>query len=65
MFKIGKPLGWDESYRNNEAQQKIFLDMASKRMGTLDDQSHLLFNDVLDNVALFYVIEKEYNAAME
>ena len=39
--------------------------MASKRMGINDDQSHLLFNDVLDNVALFYVIEKEYNAAME
>jgi hypothetical protein len=39
--------------------------MASKRMGDLDDKTHLFFNDVLDNVALYYVIAKEYTAAMD
>jgi len=39
--------------------------MASKRMGNLSDKTHLFFNDVLDNVALYYVIEKEYKAAMK
>jgi hypothetical protein len=64
MFEIGKPLGWDESYRDNPAQQKNFKNMASKRMGDFEDKTHLFFNDVLDNVALYYVIEKEYKAAM-
>lgn len=65
MFEIGKPLGWDESYRDNPSQQKAFIDMVNKRMGDIDDKTHLFFNDVLDNVALYYVIEKEYTAAME
>jgi hypothetical protein len=65
MFEIGKPLGWDESYRDNPDQQKSFIDMASKRMGDFDDKTHLFFNDVLDNVALYYVIAKEYTAVMD
>jgi len=34
-------------------------------MGDIHDKPTLFFNDVLDNVALYYVIEKEYNAAMD
>ena len=34
--------------------------MASSRIKTFNLQSELFFNDVLDNVALYYVVKQEF-----
>lgn len=63
MFDMGSPLGWDESYEDNQEQQDSFFAMVSNKIPDLNHQSELFFNDVLDNIALYYVIKQEYNQA--
>jgi len=65
MFKIGPPLGWDNSYRNSQTKQAIFYKMISTNMRTYDNHRLLYFSDVLDNITLFYVIQREVKMAME
>ena len=37
MFNIGKPLGWDESYRNKKKKQALFYKLISMNMHTYED----------------------------
>jgi len=56
MFKLGRPFGWDESYRDNkEKQERSFL-MATSKIPNYNEKSTLDFNDVLDNITLIYII---------
>jgi len=60
MFQIGGELGWDEKMRHDEEGQNAFFLMASSKMQPFNLDSKLSFNDVLDNVALYYVIRREF-----
>lgn len=60
MFSIGGELGWDENMRHDEEGQNSFFLMASSKMELFDLESKLSFNEVLDNIALYYVIRREF-----
>jgi hypothetical protein len=56
MYKIGKPLGWDNKYRGKLRKQKTFIEMISEKT---PDQTSLNFSAVLDELALIYVLKQE------
>jgi len=65
MFKLGGELGWSEEMRDDPVGQNAFFLMASSNIKTFELDSKLSFNDVLDNIALYYVIKKEFSGIME
>ena len=64
MFNLGKPLGWDESYRNKKYKQALFCRLISMNIHTYTNGKELFFSDVLDQITLFYVIRREVKSEM-
>lgn len=54
MMQLGEPLGWDESYKDDNEKQQVFLETLCKDLNKIEDQVH--FNQVLDGLILLHVI---------
>jgi hypothetical protein len=65
LFKLGSPMGWDESYKDNVERQKMYLEVLTDSMKTYFDKKKFNFADLLDNIILVYVITRELDNAME
>lgn len=48
MFKVGDPLGWDDSYIDDMKKQEDFFMMCTRNIKNFDEDSDLFFNDLLD-----------------
>ena len=60
LFEIGEPLGWGDYYRDNtDAQESYFSMVFENNETTFTADTKLMFNEVLDSVALLYVIREE------
>ena len=61
MLTLGKPFGWSEHYRGNKKKQDMYWNMICKNMmiykdkRTYENRDMFRFNDLLDNLAVFYV----------
>ena len=64
LFILGKPLGWDDSYKKKPRKQEMFIKMISQTMKTYKNHTMLFFSDVLDNLTLFHMIQSEVKLAM-
>ena len=57
MNKIGKPLGWDPEYHNDEKMQKQF--MKELNLTRYNDNTEYAFQDIIENLVLLKVISQE------
>lgn len=57
MFRLPQPLGWDETFQNNEEKQKEFI--SKLNLSLYKKKSSFYFIEVLETLALFYVVSQE------
>ena len=62
MFKLGEPLGWDDSYLNDEVAQKAYIKMINVPE---HENGQYFFHEVLDEITLSYVISNEIDLIHE
>ena len=73
MFELGRPLGWDDSYKDKPHRQNIYFKLmasktskAAKRRKMTDPErdNYIHFNDLLDNLAVLYAVRDQVKKEM-
>lgn len=63
MLKLGAPIGWGECFRNNRQMQRKFI--SGIKLQTYNDFKKFQFMNVLENLALYMIIQKEVECMMD
>jgi hypothetical protein len=65
LFQLGKPLGWDKSFKNNKESQELFVEILIDSVKTYFGAQKLQFNVVLDNLIMVNVILTELQVELK
>lgn len=57
LFMLGEPLGWDESYRNNQKLQDDFMEELN--IQTYNGFKDYLFFDVIQALVKVYIVKRD------
>ena len=70
MFELGRPLGWDDSYKDKPHRQNIYFKLMASNMSTAKEKrtdpekDSIRFNDLLDNLAVLYAVRDQIKKEM-
>lgn len=63
MLALGPPIGWDETFANDSLKQKMFI--KELKLQSYNKFTKFQFMNVLENLALNMIINKEVECMMD